>query len=279
MVGRLIGAGHDVIVWNRSSDKAAPLAPYQVTIAASPAEVAAHADLIGLCLTSHGAVDDVAFGPTGLFSCDGIRTQAVADFSTGAAEAARDFARRAAAFNVDWVDAPISGGVPAATLGRLIVFAGGPQAAIDRLSPLFEPLAERVTRMGDSGAGQATKISNQAMVAANLLVMAETIAMARRAGIDAARLPEALAGGFADSAPLQIFGPRMAAHQFAPRLGAIALMTKDIGLASDVAARFGAETPMLHAAHAIYSRINDEGAPRGDDDLSALIRLYEGAAP
>ncbi len=275
MARRIAGAGCELIVWNRDRAKAERLAADGAHIAATPADVAGEADLIGLCLSSHIAVGEIAFGPSGLFTHDRPRVQAIADFSTGSAEAAQDFNKRAAAHGVDWVDAPVSGGVPAATRGRLVIFAGGDQAAIERLGPLLKPLALRVTRMGDSGSGQATKICNQSMVAANMLVMAETIAMARRAGIDVARLPDALAGGFADSAPFQIFGPRMAKHEFAPRLGAIAHMAKDAGLAGDLATRLDAETPILRKAQEIYARIVEDGVPGPEDDLSALIRLYE----
>jgi 3-hydroxyisobutyrate dehydrogenase-like beta-hydroxyacid dehydrogenase len=275
MARRLSGAGLDLIVWNRSRETAEPLAAEGVQIAVTPADVAREADLIGLCLTSDAAVEEVAFGPMGLFAQVPGRLRAVADFSTGAVGSALDFARRASARGVAWVDAPVSGGVPAATDGRLVIFAGGEQAAIVSLHPLLAPLSVRVTRMGQSGAGQATKICNQAIVAANMLVMAETIAMARRSGIDVARLPEALTNGFADSAPLQIFGPRMADHNFDPRLGSIALMVKDTRLATDFAAQLSAETPMLQAAHAIYARISEDGTPSLEEDLSALIRLYE----
>ena len=277
MARRLAGAGHELVVWNRTREKAESLAADGARIAATPADAAREADLVGLCLSSHIAVEEIAFGPAGLFTRDRPRVRAIADFSTGAVEAAQDFTRRAAAHGVDWVDAPVSGGATAATRGQLVIFAGGKQAAIERLGPLFAPLAARVTRMGDSGSGQATKLCNQAMVAANMLVMAETFAMARRAGIDVARLPQAMAGGFADCAPLQIFGPRMAEHQFEPRLGGIALMAKDVSLASAFATRFGAEVPILRQVQSIYSRIIEDGTPAPDDDVSSLIRLYEGA--
>lgn len=275
MARRLTRSGHEIVVWNRSRAKAEALEADGARIASSPAELAAETDLIGLCLSSHLAVEEVAFGSAGLFTAKRPRVQAIADFSTGAAEAAEEFARRAAAHGANWVDAPVSGGVPAAMRGELVIFAGGTAAAIEQLDPLFAPLAARVTRMGESGSGQATKICNQAIVAANMLIMAETIAMARKAGIDVAKLPAAFAGGFADSSPLQIFGPRMAEHQFEPRLGAIALMAKDTALASEFAAQFGAETPMLREVHRIYSKIMPGGTPSSNQDLSALIRLYE----
>lgn len=275
MARRLSGAGHKLLVWNRDREKADHLASDGALLASTPADISRQADLVGLCLTSHAAVEEVAFGPAGLFSGASRRMQAVADFSTGAVEAARDFALRAAAHGVAWVDAPVSGGVAAATDGRLVIFAGGDPRAIALLRPLFAPLAMQVTHMGNSGSGQATKICNQAIVAANILLLAETIAMARRAGIDVERLPEAMAGGFADSAPLRIFGPRMAKHAFEPRLGAIALMAKDAGLAGAMARRLGAETPILDAAANIYAHLGTDGTLAPNDDISALIRLYE----
>jgi 3-hydroxyisobutyrate dehydrogenase len=278
MARRLAAAGHQLLVWNRTRDKAERIAGDRVRIAATPADLAAGSDLIGICLSSHTAVEEFAFGPAGLFTAGHPRVQAVADFSTGAVEAAQDFARRAGAYGVDWVDAPVSGGVPAADRGELVVFAGGSQAGIDRLQPVFAAVAARVTRMGDCGSGQAAKLCNQAIVAATMLVIAETFAMARRAGIDPAMLPGAFAGGFADCAPLQIFGPRMANHRFEPRLGRIGLMIKDARLASALATRSSAEAPMLREVHRIYSTIAEGGDPSPEEDLSALIRLYEDGA-
>ena len=275
MACRLVDSGSKLVVWNRSRDKTERLMANGARIAATPAEVAQRADLVGICLSSHVAVEEVAFGPLGLFTTSALRLKVVADFSTGAVEASQDFARRASAHGVDWVDAPVSGGVRAASRGELIVFAGGREGALERLEHLFRPLAHRVTHMGESGSGQATKICNQAMVASNMLVMAETVAMARRAGIDVTRLPDALEGGFADSIPFQIFGPRMATHDFTPRLGAVSLMAKDAGLARALAARCGAETPILRAAEQIYARVLEGGAPAPQEDISALIRLYE----
>jgi 3-hydroxyisobutyrate dehydrogenase-like beta-hydroxyacid dehydrogenase len=275
MVRRLLAAGHDVIAWNRSAAPLNALVAEGAIAAASPAEVATQADLIGLCVSSHEVVDTVAFGPDGLFTTLSIKARAIADFSTGAAEAARGFAQRAAAQGVEWVDAPVSGGVAAAEKGALIVFAGGSEAGISALAPLFGAVSARVTHMGGSGSGQVTKICNQMIVAANVIAIAETTAFARKAGVDVAALAPALADGFADSAPLRIFGPRMATQTFKPRLGAIGLMRKDAGLVQSLAAEIGAEVPLTDAARAVYDRVGGHPAMSFDSDLSALVRLYE----
>jgi 3-hydroxyisobutyrate dehydrogenase len=275
MARRLLSSGEDVVAWNRSSDKLAALAANGATLAASPAEVMSRTDLIGLCLTSDEAVEQVAWGPNGLFSIEFIDRKFIADFSTGSPSAAISLSVRAAARGASWVDAPVSGGVSAANSGTLIAFAGGDSVAIAALHPLLAPLCGRVSHMGPAGAGQATKLCNQMIVACNLLVIAETIAMARKAGVNVDALPAALEGGFADSSPLQIFGPRMAAHRLEPRLGAIALMVKDVRLATELSSLCGARTPNLALAGELYARACHQPGIHGSADISCLIGLFE----
>lgn len=275
MARRLLAQGHEVIAWNRSPAPLALLVAEGAVAAVSAAQVMAQADLIGLCLSSHEVVETVGFGIDGLFSAPTCKARAIADFSTGAAEAARDFSKRAMIQGVEWVDAPVSGGVAAAEKGALIVFAGGTEVGIAALAPLFTTVAARVTHMGGSGSGQVTKICNQMIVATNVIAIAETMAFARKAGVDVKALAPALADGFADSAPLRIFGPRMATQTFTPRLGAIGLMRKDAGLVQALAALTGAEVPLMDAARAVYDRVGMHPDLSFDSDLSALVRLYE----
>jgi len=271
MARRLLAKGHPVSAWNRDHDKLKTLAAEGAYPASSPAEVMDRSDLVGLCLTSDTSVEAVAFGPHGLFTAQNLTDKAIADFSTGSPEAAVSFAEKANSTGALWMDTPVSGGVPAATKGSLIIFAGGEVAALNKLGPLLQAVSSRVTHMGPVGSGQLTKICNQIIVACNTLVMAETIALGRKAGVDVARFATALKGGFADSAPLQIFGPRMAEHKFQPVLGAIALMKKDIALAKSIAEQFKGGVPMLEQAAAIYGQSSIDL----DADLSHLITLYE----
>lgn len=272
MARRVLAAGHELVAWNRSRDKLERLCEQGARPAGSPAELMARCDLVGLCLTSQDAVREVAFGLNGLFDGEiGGQRKRIADFSTGAAEAAVEFSRLAEEKGCGWVDAPVSGGVPGAEKGTLIVFAGGEEADIASLKPLFDSFSARVTHMGSAGAGQLTKICNQMIVASSLLVVAEAMAAGRAAGIAVDRLPAALQGGFADSIPFQIFGPRMAAHSFTPRLGSIDLMKKDLLLARDMAGKAGADTPIAALCAELYGRAED-----GSADLSAAIQLFEG---
>ena len=111
-----------------------------------------------------------------------------------------------------WVDAPVSGGVAGAEQGALAIMAGGSVEDVDIARIVLAPLYKQLTHMGEVGSGQITKICNQMIVSCNVLVIAEMMALAKQAGVDAAKIPEALSGGFADSKPLQIVGPEMATH-------------------------------------------------------------------
>ena len=275
MVERLLECGRNVTVWNRSPDKLAPLLAAGARAAASAQALAADCDIVCLCLTDTSAVHDVVFGDNGIVHV--LRDDAlVVDLSSIAPDATRQMARDLEArCGAHWLDAPVSGGVPAARAGRLIVFAGGSEEDVVRAAPVFSALAQRVTHMGGHGAGQLTKSCNQQLVACNLMVMAEMLAFAQKSGVDASRLPEALAGGFADSLPLQIFGPRMAQGVHTPRLGAVGTFRKDIEQVARLAAEAGASTPVTLAALAQYREAASHPAIGADADASALIRLLQ----
>jgi 3-hydroxyisobutyrate dehydrogenase-like beta-hydroxyacid dehydrogenase len=129
--------------------------------------------------------------------------------------------------------------------------------------------------MGTSGAGQMTKMCNQLIVSVTMLTIAETVAMARRAGVDVKQLTQALQGGFADSGPLQIFGPRMINHTFEPVLGEISIMLKDLDMVQQVARSVGASTPVSALASALYRSAGTRPNVNLTEDISALIKLYE----
>jgi 3-hydroxyisobutyrate dehydrogenase len=203
MARRLLNAGHDVTVWNRSSGKAAALVEAGAKAASHPRDVAATASIIFMCLTDAAAVEAVLFGANGVATVSG-QGKLVVDFSSIHPEAARAIAARLKAANgIGWIDAPVSGGTMGAEEGTLAVMAGGDATDIERVRPYVLTMARRLTHMGPTGAGQTTKLCNQVIVGCAMAVLAEATRLAVNAGIDAKRLPEALAGGFADSIPLQ----------------------------------------------------------------------------
>jgi 3-hydroxyisobutyrate dehydrogenase len=270
MTLRLLAAGHDVTVWNRSRDKLAAVLEKGARAADSPAAVARAAEVVMMCVTDQHAADEVLFGARGV--AEAARPGLiVVDFSSIAPASARRFAERLAQKGAGLVDAPVSGGVPGAEKGTLAIMAGGRAEDIERVRPLVMHLAARFTHMGESGAGQTTKLCNQIIVGSLLPVIAEAIRLAEAAGVDAKKLPEALKGGFADSLPLQIFGARMASRTFEPSIGAAALMLKDLSNAAAVAAERGIELPMVQRALERYRQLQMAGGI--DREPSVLVEL------
>jgi 3-hydroxyisobutyrate dehydrogenase len=273
MTRRLLNAGYDVAVWNRSAGKAAALMEAGATLKALPRDVADSASIIFMCLTDAAAVEEVAFGPDGLATAAGSG-KLVVDFSSIHPDAARAIAARLKmASGMGWIDAPVSGGTPGAEQGTLAVMAGGDAADIERVRPYVLAMARRLTHMGPTGAGQTAKLCNQVIVGCAMAVLAEATRLAVDAGIDATRLPEALAGGFADSIPLQLFVPRMAQGIHSPPLGHIATMLKDLDTVIDVARGTSSPVPMSALAAQLFRLAK---AARGADaDALEIYKLSE----
>lgn len=276
MVERLLDCGLAVTVWNRTIDKTSALVARGAQRAAVLADVA-DADIVCLCLTNTDAVEAVVFGADGLAAR--MRPgQLLIDLSSISPDGTLRMATRLAADGgARWIDAPVSGGLPAARAGTLIVFAGGDADDIARAAPVFDALSKRVTHMGGYGAGQLAKSCNQLIVGCNLMVIAEMLNFARAAGIDATRMPPALAGGFADSLPLQIFGTRMAAHVDTPPIGALATFRKDVQQVVRLAGEMEVSVPMTTLASMLYGEAAEHPDVGADADVSRIIHLFASA--
>lgn len=252
MARRLLTAGHQVTVWNRSEGKVVPLVEAGATRARTPRDLSANSDIIFVCVTDAAAVEEVIFGAEGLAAAPGAG-KLVVDFSSIHPDAARDLARRLSDRNdARWIDAPVSGGTKGAEEGTLAIMAGGEATDIERVRPYVLAMARRFTHMGPAGAGQTTKLCNQVIVGCAMAVLAEATRLAVNAGIDANRLPEALAGGFADSIPLQLFVPRMVQGVHSPPLGRISTMLKDLDTVVDVAQATSTPVPMAALAGQLF---------------------------
>ncbi len=273
MTLRLLAAGYKVAVWNRSREKLAPVTDKGAIAKDSPAEVARFADIVMICVTDQNSVNDVLFGAGGVAegAADG---KIVIDFSSIAPKAAKEYAAQLAEKGVGYIDAPVSGGTVGAEQGTLAIMAGGKSEHIEFVRPLIAELASRFTRMGDSGAGQVTKLANQIIVASLFPVIAEALRLAEAAGVDASKIPEALKGGFADSKPMQVFGPRMASRNYEPALGTVNVMLKDLLNAVAVAEEAGVPLPMARAAVERFRLLVAEG--KGEVEPSAFIDLLAG---
>ncbi|MDN7671830.1 NAD(P)-dependent oxidoreductase [Burkholderia oklahomensis] len=272
MIRHLLSAGHRVHVWNRTREKADALAGHGAQVVDTPAELAARAQTVMLCVLDAPAVGDVVFGASGVLAGDAAarRVRRIVDHSSIPPAATRAFAARAAALGVSWVDAPVSGGVPGAQAGTLAVMAGGPQADVDAVRELIGAYASRVTHLGDAGAGQTAKLCNQAIVTATVTAIAEAVGLAQASGIDAARLAEALAGGWADSVLLQTFVPRMTGGGHPP-IGALKTFQKDVDAIADAARDAGAVMPVA----ATVQQVLRLGAAMGlaQADFAAFIDI------
>jgi 3-hydroxyisobutyrate dehydrogenase len=232
-----------------------------------------NADFICLALADAAAVEQVLFQSNGV-AARGFATQLLIDFSTLDPLVTRNLAARLKArCGMRWVDCPVSGGVNGASAGTLVGFCGGEEEDVARARTVLTPLTSRVSHLGPLGAGQAGKLCSQLIVATNLMAIAEALSLARACGLNMWEMPDALTGGFADSAPLQIFGRRMASGVTLPKLGEIALMLKDIEAAVGTALGAGSPVPLGLHVRELYRRAR--ARQLGAEDVAALIRLYD----
>jgi 3-hydroxyisobutyrate dehydrogenase-like beta-hydroxyacid dehydrogenase len=237
----------------------------------SPAEAAHGASVVILNLPTDYAVEEVLFQKNGLVASM-KRGQLLVDFSTIPVDACRS---HAAALlektGCRWVDAPVSGGPPAVEAGTLTVMAGGEEEDFARLAPLMRDIAGRCTRMGPVGSGLAAKMINQLIVGVGQAMLAEGVALCEKAGIDAARIPECLGGGYADSNVLKAYWPRMVARDFAPR-GYVRQMLKDLEMVNAWAGELKAPAPMLLQALSVYRLAASLG--HSELDSSGVLKVY-----
>lgn len=268
---RLIDCGFAPSVWNRDKAKLADLLKAGAAEAANPAALARSSAFVITCVSDGAALEKIVFGEHGV-AAGGSADKVLIDMSTCAAAHTQDMAARLAdRCGMAWLDAPISGGAPAALEGRMAVMVGGSESVFERARPIWDALAARATLMGPNGAGQATKMINQVLVSTGLAVLAEACAFAERAGIDAAKIPRALAGGRADSKQLQEMFPKMVRSDFSIT-GRAALMLKDLELIHDLARHVGAPMPVTAGVTESFRKMVADGL--GDRDNSEMVNFY-----
>ena len=269
MALRLLSAGHTVNVWNRTPGKAQALIALGAQWCDTPAQAASDVDGVFMCLLNTSAVEQVVFGPEGIVHARHLRW--LVDHSSVPPEQTRAWSQRLhMACQADWLDAPVSGGVMGVQTATLAVMVGGHISSLESASQAMSAYASNITHMGDSGAGQATKLCNQTIVASTVAAIAEAVGLAHRNGIDLKQLAKALQGGWADSKPLQVFVPRMVTPS-QPSIGALSTMLKDVDTVMQVAQSSG--TPMPVMATVQQQLRAAQAAGLGEAELSALICL------
>lgn len=268
MARRLRAKGWPLTVWNLEPERFEMVKLSGAAWAETPAAVRAASDVVMLCILGDAAIESVCLGADGLASQGGARM--LVDFSTTSAETTRAVAGK---LGMDWLDAPMSGGPQAAEDGGLTIMAGGDAGLYERLRPILDDLGDNTTLMGPLGAGQMTKVINQAIVGANYVLMGEVLAMAEAAGIDAGKLAVCLRGGMADSTVLQRIFTQMQARDFDPPRSYARQLNKDLHAVEKVAARLKLDLPVLETAISQYDRYAAAGNEM--EDGASVSRLYE----
>ena len=271
MALHLMKRGHDMGVYARRAESAAPLVAAGARRYATPAELAANAEVVFTMVTTSSDVEHVALGENGIIH--GARSGTVlVDMETISPAVAKRVAAALAAKGIEMIDAPVSGGPAGATEASLSIMAGGKAQVFERVKPLFEALGRTIVHMGDHGAGQTTKACNQLALLVSAQGTAEALTLARQSGLDPAKVREVMLGGIAASRVLELFGKRMVERDFAAGIES-RLYHKDLGIVLELAHGMGQALP---AAAVVMQHINAlVGRGGGGSDLSALIEVVE----
>jgi 2-hydroxy-3-oxopropionate reductase len=268
MAGHLLAAGHTLFLRTRSK---VPQALAAATACSSAKQVAEKADVIITMVPDTPDVEAVLFGEDGVAA--GLsKGKTVVDMSSISPMDTKVFAKKINELGCDYLDAPVSGGEVGAKAASLTIMVGGPEAAFERIKPLFELMGKNITLVGGNGDGQTTKVANQIIVALNIAAVGEALVFASKAGADPAKVRQALMGGFAASRILEVHGERMIKRTFNPGFR-IGLHQKDLSLALAGARAIGVALPQTAGAAQLMQACAANGMQ--DLDHSALVRALE----
>jgi 2-hydroxy-3-oxopropionate reductase len=264
-------AGHTLHLWARRPESLAPFASVNAKTYATPAQVAANADVVIVMVADAPDVEKVCLGVDGL-AAGGKAGLIVVDMSTINPNAARSIGQRLAEKGIEFVDAPVSGGETGAINAALTIMVGGKPEAFEKVKPLFEKMGKSVTLIGASGAGQVAKACNQILTGVGVMAVAEAFNFAAKSGVDAAKVREALLGGFAYSKVLENHGQRMLDRNFKPGFKAW-MHQKDLRIVMEEAHRMGLMLPSAAATAQAFNAI--VGSGMGENDSITALQLLE----
>jgi 2-hydroxy-3-oxopropionate reductase len=263
--------GHKLWVYARRPEATQALVKAGATACATAMEVAKHADVIFLIVSDTPDVESVIFGETGLAK-QARSGSVIVDMSTISPTATKVIAERLAKQGVDMLDAPVSGGETGAINGTLSIMVGGKTKVFERVKPLFELMGKNIVLVGDNGAGQVAKACNQIVVAVTIEAVAEALTFARKNGADAAKVRDALMGGFAGSKVMEVHGKRMLDNEFKPGFK-VGLHQKDMRIVMETAHQLGVALP---AAALVTQHLNAlMGTGDKDLDSAAVVKVVE----
>jgi 2-hydroxy-3-oxopropionate reductase len=271
MATNLLKAGYSVLVHNRSPQAVDALVALGATRAESPADIARQATRIITMVPDSPDVEEVLEGPKGVFSAL-QRGTIIIDNSSIAPGVARRLAAKAKSLGAQMLDAPVSGGEIGAVSGTLSIMVGGDADAFDAVKPILDVMGnpEKVVRIGEAGAGQLCKVCNQMVIAGNLAVVSEAFALAKKSGIDPAKMREALLGGFAASRVLEVHGERILKGNYKPGFKT-KLFAKDLKIAASTLVENQVPAPVVAVAQQLISARMAAGA--GEEDYSGMAKV------
>ena len=271
MAENLREADYELVVYNRTEEKADDFVEGGGEKASSPREVAEKSDVVITMLPDSPQVEELVLGEDGVAA--GVSEgKLYIDMSSIAPATARQVHEVLEEKGVDAVDAPVSGGQPAAESGELAIMVGGSDEAVERARPILEVMGKAVTHIGPPGAGQVAKAANQVVVALTIQAVSEALTLARKSGVDAGKVREALLGGLAQSKILEMHGQRMLEGEFDPGFK-LSLHRKDLDIALQAAREEG--VPLLATAQAAEVMNALIAAGHGDDDHAVMSTFYE----
>lgn len=267
----LIKAGYPLWVYSRSPERAQPLKDAGATVCTSPQEVAESTGIIITIVSDTPDVEEVLLGEHGVVM-GASAGDVVVDMSTISASATRNMAHALAEKGIEMLDAPVSGGDIGAREGTLSIMVGGKPAVFERVKPLFEVMGKNIVHVGDIGAGQVAKTCNQMLVAQHVNAAAEALLLAKKCGVDPAKVREALLGGFAASRVLEVHGMRMLNRDFVPGFKA-KLHQKDMRIAMEIINELDMELPATKLATDGINQAVAEGL--GEADTTSVVQIIE----
>lgn len=275
MAGHILDAGYPLTVYNRTRSKAEELGARGAKVADSPAEVAADSQVIITIVSDSPDVEEVVAGPQGVLGRIG-EDSVVIDMSTISPQVERQLDEQLRVKGCTLVDAPVSGGDVGARNATLAIMAGGDKAAFDRVRPILEVMGKTITYCGPVGNGQLTKLSNQILVAVTLLGVSEAITFAKKNGLDAHVMIEAVKGGAAGSWQLSNLGPKIVDRDFAPGF-MVDLIQKDLRLVLESGAAGQAALPGTSLVNQLFRMAEAQGDGReGTQILAKAVEQLAG---
>lgn len=274
MAANLLGAGHELIVYNRSADKAEPLVQAGARLAASPAVLATDADTIILMLTGPAAIDAVLHGPEGLLAGP-LAGKHIINMSTVPPAYTTRLEAMLAAHDAHLIDAPVSGSKKPAEEGTLVILAGGDEAEIAAAEPLLLAMGKQVVHCGGMGAGSAMKMAVNLLLATMMTGLAEALTLGERCGLDTAIMLDTMLAGPLACGLFRLKRQMLVEHAFPPQFP-YRHMAKDMGFIMETAKDAGAPVPLGQVVAGLYG--TEAGSPLADQDFAAVKCLLEGMA-